>query len=157
MRNKDFIEKIESFIIKNNLSEAINLLLDFIRDKDKKLYHMTIIQASRLSHLREQEISGTISTETKRIEYNKISQAILRILDYIRELPDYEYSNKKLSSDEFDHMNTLKMKKSSILEKLGYMYQKEIMFADGAKKYEMKQEIKELEQELQAVESKLVT
>ena len=118
---------------------------------------MTIIQASRLSHLREQEISGTISTETKRIEYNKISQAILRILDYIRELPDYEYSNKKLSSDEFDHMNTLKMKKSSILEKLGYMYQKEIMFADGAKKYEMKQEIKELEQELQAVESKLVT
>ncbi|MCB1193565.1 MAG: caspase family protein [Leptospiraceae bacterium] len=79
------------------------------------------------------------------------------VSNIIQELNQVKLAKDESFNQRVDYLNTLKMKKSSILEKLGYMYQKEIKFADGAKKYEMKQEIKELEQELQEVEKKLTT
>jgi hypothetical protein len=73
-------EKIKNLIMKNEISEAIDMLDTFLSEKDNELLNQVYILSGRYNRLISKVRKGTITKEEASVEENQINTALLDIV-----------------------------------------------------------------------------
>ena len=166
--NKAFREQIEQLIIKDDLVTVNQSVLEFLKGKDKRLYNTAIGASARVHNLVAEIEARTLRPDEIELRKARLIQTFGYILDEIGKMEEYENNdpndNSSGSSNEksvpspkadFDELKAYRIRLDKLIDKLAYLNKQEAVMAEGSSKFELKQDIESVEEDIQRTRAKI--